>query len=69
MGKKICPLKFNANTLDRDGMEKDENACVCIENECAFWVSLWTTEGHGYHENGCAIALLAMKNADGKVVV
>jgi len=32
----ICPLKFNSNTLDKDGaVLKDQ--CQCEEKECALW--------------------------------
>ena len=33
---KICPLKFNSTTLDKDGTAL-QNACLCDGEDCALW--------------------------------
>lgn len=34
----ICPLKFNSNTLNVDGVKSTyRDACKCEEKECAWW--------------------------------
>ena len=33
---KICPLKFNSITLDKDG-EFSENTCQCEADDCAWF--------------------------------
>jgi len=34
----ICPLKFNSNTLNVDGVKSTyRDACRCEEKECAWW--------------------------------
>jgi len=35
---KVCPLKFNSNTLDKDG-EHLKDTCRCEEEDCALWES------------------------------
>ena len=58
--KKICPL-----IAARGDMPIDE--CVCLENMCAFYTPIYTTEGlgGGYH---CAIKLIPISR-DGQLVV
>mgnify|MGYP005646895425 CR=1 FL=1 len=36
MGRKYCPFKFNANTLDFDG-NIYSNACLCEKEYCELW--------------------------------
>lgn len=57
--KKICPI--------RDAGTEKKNI-ECIGNECAWWVSVPTVES-GYFDEGCALAILAKKNGEGRVMV
>lgn len=43
-----CPLKFNSNTLDKEGRtityknlrgESIQYSCICEQDECAWWES------------------------------
>lgn len=36
MKQRVCPLKFNNQTIDKDGSIK-ENACLCEEERCGWW--------------------------------
>ncbi len=46
---KICPMKFNSNTLDRDG-EHSTVTCLCEQDRCA-WFDQAT--------QSCAVPLIA----------
>ena len=36
MANKVCPFKFNINTLDKDGEHKTYS-CLCEGQVCALW--------------------------------
>ena len=61
--KKICPLqpitKFDHITI---------KSIPCVGSDCAWWTRIYTTEDR-LAPGGCAISLLAQKNAEGKLVV
>lgn len=42
--KKVCPFKFNSNTLDVDGIFP-EGTCLCESNRCMAWK--WDIEEGG----------------------
>ncbi len=52
MDKKICPLKFSTG---RVGLP------WCLEERCAWWVAIETTEGKDTGDSGCAVRLLGMQ--------
>ena len=70
MGTPICPI-MSRNFQSEAGFNlpvTEEGFVECQESKCVLWVSVWTTET-GYSEKGCAFALNAMKNSEGKIVV
>ena len=65
MSKKECPFLtagFYANPSTEFNMKTE-----CIEQKCALWVTLYNTENN--QEHGCAFAMNAMKNSEGRIVV
>ena len=64
--KTMCPLKFNAKTLDEEG-SVFKSDCQCEKDECELWTDMYTTET--VRVSGCAIRMNAMKNSDGLIVV
>lgn len=78
MCKKICPI-MSKNFLwsseepagfGNTSLPANEDCFVeCQESSCALWVAMYTTETGRGTVSGCAYALNAIKNSDGKVVV
>ena len=61
---KLCPLKFNNVTLDKDGYAFSQDSCLCEGERCAWWINGWTTDG--LLISRCALEYLSMKNHEGK---
>ena len=51
---KYCPLKFNVNTLDRDG-EMLTQANKCEGKDCAWWIE---------RTKECAVKLIAVESSN-----
>jgi hypothetical protein len=49
----LCPLKFNAKTLDADG-EIKENQCSCEKEKCGWWATTYM----GKYVSGCAVRFI-----------
>ena len=64
---KLCPLKFNNVTLDKDGYAFSEDSCFCERIRCAWWINGWTIENLPIE--CCALEYMAMKNSEGKYLV
>jgi hypothetical protein len=65
---KICPLKFNSNTLSIAG-KICENQCKCEESKCELWINRMCSTENMTVEGGCAIRLKALTNSEGLIVV
>lgn len=65
---KHCPLNTLIPAINTEYDVADTKVFDCCENKCAWWVDAYTTECR-LHGPMCAIALIAMKNSDGKVPV
>ncbi|MGV7931346.1 MAG: hypothetical protein AB2L13_20980 [Spirochaetota bacterium] len=56
--EKTCPISSVASFTRLD----------CTREGCAWWVRVPTIES-GHFDEGCALAILAMKNGEGRVLV
>lgn len=64
---KICPLArigYMANSHPRGDEHIDK---TCDGPKCAFWTSIYTTEGHVQYS--CAIIIGALKDSEGRLPV
>ncbi len=63
---KKCPLMILSAVVA--GIDKNfDEKTVCMDSKCAFWVVMFSTDN--VPVRGCAIALNAMKNAEGRIQV
>jgi len=72
MNNKICPLKFNSNTLLTHGetfSEAGYKSCECEGAKCEFWINEMFTTESARVEGGCAIRLKVLTNSEGLIVV
>ncbi len=63
MEDKICPLSFTRSWEDGSAGQVES----CHGPRCAWWVDAYTTEH--VTVSGCALEILARKNAEGLVIV
>ena len=63
----ICPLKLQGCLATGDDQNQAKERSQCLRSKCAWYVTIYNAEN--YPENHCAVAAIAMKNAEGKIMV